>query len=709
LHHSLRGAIALFVCALVVAPPLAVPGRAAEEGFGATIAKAAAGSAAGKGGEFAVKLVGGLIYDSSCKGPVMAPGTRYICDVLGSVTGKAEEQWKAQVDKRLEEISKQLDVLTRGQEAIGRELTQMHKTMELEFDQAAQKVVATHSIVTIEGLWKKYDAEFQPGSPVSRDAMVEFAKNIVRQKLDVALQNLNVALTTRVLEGQPMLRYPLYKWRETKGFSNFRFEGQEVYDFAEKKFMEYRTHEEKAYLMYLWAATVLESRCKLKATECAPQLPVSTEAFKRDFERYTSEQVKVFDAAVDWLLLSYGNPHGTSPRYVLPDRWEDTVARANFLSAAILAPGSKGMWGRIVAMGDGWDGSVQMTCGGRTQTVKPVFSYAVPVEGNSRFAQGFNRDYGPLDWWGSSKANTTYDQVHFSDQWRIFHYSLPEAGAGACAVAAQLPGRGVLPWAQLDTGVLQVKTAEGRTLPFGSFVGVQRVGGTYALLSGGEWKSDQKNPRHVENPNYGGRRPTRGTLKLSSNAALAELTGHDAGPWIGVLSAGRGEFTATQGNSRIEVEDSVKLWMDKHISFPEGGGAVLNLASSNECKNVCRSAGDGKSILQYDVENNDTDVKKGDLTAWVGVYLSAVHHGNRNDATGQGIVIDRSYKAKGARETVNVTDLVQSGAVNTAPDTRYYLNFVVDFDVTTEGRGIDATTYMVQGKLMPQQLFLSRK
>jgi hypothetical protein len=54
-------------------------------------------------------------------------------------------------------------------------------------------------------------------------------------------------------------------------------------------------------------------------------------------------------------------------------------------------------------------------------------------------------------------------------------------------------------------------------------------------------------------------------------------------------------------------------------------------------------------------------------------------------------------------------DAVQSGAVKTAPGTPYYLSFVVDFDVTTEGRGLDATTYMYQGKLMPQQLFLSRK
>jgi hypothetical protein len=176
--HSMRGAVALLVCAFLVASEMARPARADDEGFGKTLVKAAAGSAAGKGGEFAVKLLGGLIYDTSCNGPVKEPGVRYVCDVLGSVTGKAEEQWKAKVDQRLQEMSTQLEVLTRGQEAIARELTQTHKAMELEFDQAAQKVVATHSIVTIEGLWKKYEAEFQPGAVVTREAMVEFARNM---------------------------------------------------------------------------------------------------------------------------------------------------------------------------------------------------------------------------------------------------------------------------------------------------------------------------------------------------------------------------------------------------------------------------------------------------------------------------------------------------------------------------------------------------
>jgi hypothetical protein len=148
--------------------------------------------------------------------------------------------------------------------------------------------------------------------------------------------------------------------------------------------------------------------------------------------------------------------------------------------------------------------------------------------------------------------------------------------------------------------------------------------------------------------------------------------------------------------------------MDKRISFADGAGAVLNMGASTECKNLCRSPGDGSAILKYDVENNDTEEKKGDLTAWVGVYLSTSNYGRRDDATGQGILIDRSYTKKGSRDTADVTGAV-TGAVKTKPAAPYYLNFVVDFDVSTEGRGLDATQYMYMGKIMPQELFLSRR
>lgn len=243
MRRLMRRAIAGLILVFLAGLRPAIPAPAAEsESYLVTLGKAAGSSAAGKGAEFAVKLVGGLIYDSSCNVPVQSNASRYICDVLGSVTGKTDEAWKDQVKKQLADISKGVETLTLGQNQIANELRQVHKTMEAEFEQAAQKVQATQAITKIEGNWKKYQKEFAENTQPDKAEMIELATKLIKdEKLDSVLQDLNVALTTRVLDGQPMLRYPFYKWRETKGFTHFRYDGLEAYDFAEKKFMEYRT------------------------------------------------------------------------------------------------------------------------------------------------------------------------------------------------------------------------------------------------------------------------------------------------------------------------------------------------------------------------------------------------------------------------------------------------------------------------------------
>ncbi|HEV7766327.1 MAG TPA: hypothetical protein VGQ76_15085, partial [Thermoanaerobaculia bacterium] len=65
-------ATALFLCVLMLNAPFA-PRARAEDSFAVTIAKAAGSSAAGKGAEFAVKALGGLIYKGACKDKVLEP------------------------------------------------------------------------------------------------------------------------------------------------------------------------------------------------------------------------------------------------------------------------------------------------------------------------------------------------------------------------------------------------------------------------------------------------------------------------------------------------------------------------------------------------------------------------------------------------------------------------------------------------------------
>ncbi|MGZ5441038.1 MAG: hypothetical protein ACXW5U_26295 [Thermoanaerobaculia bacterium] len=688
-------ATALFLSILIASPAA----RAAEDSFGVTILKAAGGSAAGKGAEFAIKLIGGAIYDGACKGKVLEPGDQYLCDALGGISGKSDDEWKKKVEQQLTEINTKLGDLEKGQKAIQYELKQQHSLMTTGFDQAASKVEATHAIVRIENLWDKYLAQFDKvDADLERDAMVAFAKDIIANNLHTKLGDLNVVLTKSTLDGQPLLRYPFYEWRLKKGTAAppETFDATEIYDFAEKKFMDFRYQQHKVYVMYLWAATVLESDCQLHPAQCAKP-PRATADFKADYDRYTRQQVEVFNAGLDWLLLSYSLTRTDNPR-TLP-YWtspETALLRANFLSAMTLTDGS-GWWGRVISMGNAWDGSLEVQCGASPVVVKPVMRYKVPVE---------DRVGNTLDWWVSRSANQVYDEVHFSNEWQVNHYQLPKAGVGSCRVSATLPNKaGMLPWMQTGVDVVQVKTADGRSFPFGSFTGIQRAGGTYALASG-TWKRASE-PRRQED-GKGQRENVRWDWTITTDRK-------GGAPWISLLNEGDGEWKIANGSSRVHNWNQIYLYADKKIYFPEGGTVKLNLLQHGDCARVCRGVDGADSVvMEYDVWNNDTESKKGSMAASVAVFFhptvddpNQLTKGISDRARGNGILIDGSYGPTGDQKTKKVAN-DQSAPFSPRSDTGYYLQYLIDFDVHTEGRFSNKTHWMYRAKITPSWLYLTQ-
>ncbi|MCU1245160.1 MAG: hypothetical protein JWN02_1070 [Acidobacteria bacterium] len=533
--HGFR-ATALFCCVLVLNVPFA-PRARAEDSFAITLAKAAGSSAAGKGAEFAVKALGGLIFNAACQDKVLSNGDQYMCDVLGSVTGRTDEEWQKKVEKQLSEINSKLGDLEKGQKAIQHELKQQHAVMVANFNQASAKVEATHAIVRIENLWEKYQAQFDKiDDDLKRESMLAFARDINDNNLHTKLGDLNVVLTKSTLDGQPLLRYPFYEWRLKRGTAPppETFDASEIYDFAEKKFEDFRIQQAKVYVMYLWAASVLESDCKLNPGRCTPPKR-STADFRADYDRYTRQQLETFNAGVDWLLLSYTLTHNDMPKTLPFGRSPELVLlRANFLTALTLTK-SEGLWGRVISMGDRWDGSLDVECGGRSQTLMPVMRYNVAVEDRS----------GSLDWWVSRSANLVYDEVHFGHEWTVNHYQLP-AAVGPCKVNTTLPKRaGMLPWSQTGTEVVQVTTADKRTFPFGSFLAIQRAGGTYALASG-SWKRSGE-PRRLQEGG-GQRENVRWDWTITTDRS-------GGAPWASLLSEGDGEYKVSNFSSRIRNWD----------------------------------------------------------------------------------------------------------------------------------------------------------
>jgi hypothetical protein len=691
-----RRAAAVFFCILILLAPAA---GAAEDSFAVTIAKAAGGSAAGKGAEFAVKLLGGLIFKGACKDKVLQPGDQYLCDALGGVTGDAENEWKQKVEKQLSEINTKLGTLEKGQKAIQSELRQQHAVMLANFNQASARVEATHAIVRIENLWEKYLAQFdRVDDDLRRESMLAFAHDIIDNKLHTKLGDLNIVLTKSTLDGQPLLAYPFHEWRLKRGTGApaEAFDAKEIYDFAEKKFVDFRIQQHKVYVMYFWAAAVLESECTLHPAQCS-RPPRSTADFNADYERYTRQQLVAFNTAVDGLLLSATLVHNDRPR-TLPgvgNSAEEVLLRANFLTANTLTSG-EGLWGRVISMGNAWDGSLDVECRGRSQTVLPVMSYAVPVEDRS----------GSLDWWVSRNHTLVYDEVHFASEWKVNHYQLPAAGAGPCKIKTVLPkNAGMLPWSQNGTEVVEVQTADGRRFPFGSFLAIQRAGGTYALASGA-WKR-RNEPLRTEDGKKGQRENGRWDWTITTDRRGA--------PWTSLLSEGDGEWRIATGTSRIYNRHQIYLYNEKRIFFPEGGTLRLNLLQHNDCAKVCRGTDASDFVvMSYDVMNNDTDAKRGRMTAVAAIYLHPTvgNPDQFNDqlgerAKGNGIVIDGSYGLTGDQKTKNVSG-DQSATFTAVRGTGYFLQYLLDFEVETEGRFTNKTRWMYRGKLTPSWLYVTR-
>jgi hypothetical protein len=670
----------------------ALPALAAEEEDTVTSVLKSAGM---KGGEVAAKMLAGVLYDTSCVNRNNDQFTGYVCTILGSVSGRTEDKWKQEVTSQLKEIHSKVDTLTVGQREIQRSLAEMKTDLNNKFNTVAQNVVAVQHLIRIEGLWEKYQAQFDKiDEDVTRDSMVSFAKEIIAEKPHTMLADLNTVLTQGIpaTGGQPLVRYPLSEWRiaHTAGMG-FEQKMMEPYEYAEKRFVDFRMREQKAYVMYLWAANVLETQCNLSPAQCTKP-PRSTKAFKDDWNRYTQQQSAAFNSAVDWLLLSYSSYRmAQSPSFLAVNQSADVMQRANYLTSTMLGSG-EGLWGRVISMGKAWDGSLQVACGGSPQTLMPVLKYAVPAAGSGVAIIG--ADSGPIDWWVSRSGNAVYDEVRFAADWQNYIYSIPAAKAGPCSVSPNLPKGGLLPWVQPDRKVVELRGTE-KPFAFGSFIAVQRAGGTYALVSG-DWGG-------MTSPHF--KKEGDGELVTKEDRWIIEpkLPG---GPRIGLYRKGRAEYSArlSRLSSRVHLISRIALSTSKEVRFPEDSRVKLNFFPGSCVRDLCDGPAQN-SILAYDIENNDTEAKKGTLDAKATV--SFVDSSIADLQSGPGLTVDGSYGKTGDHKTLDITG-GRSALMTLDPRKSYHLTYGINFDLWTEGRGTNASDFWYRALVAPASMYLTK-
>ena len=711
--HSLRVvllAVCVFSAVSVFADPAPDVPDGPKESYGATLAKSAGSSIASSAGLMIAKELTGQFYDATCaKEVVKDTAEKYFCSALAGFSGRSEQEWKAKLQEQLTEINGKLDKLEKAQEKMQFDLGQNHKKILSLLKQAAAEQIATQHEVSFDSLWTRYKRQFDKvDEDVTHDAMVKFAKVILSEKLDKKLAAYNSVLTKSYRGNQALLRYPFFAYKAEYEFrSQFfnhdkKFQG--IYEGAEEAFMDARAQQEKVVLMVLWAIKVLELDCQLKKPCEAP--PFTSREFMKDVDADTQDQLKAFNEGVDWLFLTYSEPHFNTT-YLLPYEGQDFLTRANYLNAAVLSkhgagsePTQMGMWGRVISMGNAWDGTINLQCGATGGAVKPRFSYVVNVDGRDKPKA--------IDWWISRAGNNVYDEVHFAPEWKVYHYWIPSAALGPCTLSASLPGKGIIPYVQAGTEVMRVSTV-GNPAIVGSFLGIQRAGGSYAMGSGNQWRARREPVKSDDG--------TTAVIEKRQD----EWSIDPSGPYakVGFLFAGRGEYKVrfSGGGGRVHKSNLIYLYSEKKIWFPDDRNVRLHLFQGPACAKTCaEGAGDSTYIVDYNIENGGTAEKeKGKLTSVVSVFLDP-RVGNvdspnagtlRDAAKGRGVYIDGSYGATSERKTQKV-DPLADGALTTDPSAGYQLQYLMDFDLETEGSGIGKTEWSYRSKITPALVYLTK-
>ncbi|HYO78653.1 MAG TPA: hypothetical protein VE010_19490 [Thermoanaerobaculia bacterium] len=684
-------AVALLSC-IVAVPALPQP---AKESFAATLAKSAGSSVASAGGLAVAKALTGKFYDATCaKEATKDVPEQYFCNALGGFSGRDEQEWKQQIEQQLADIKTSLDVLEKGQARLQFDLNQQHKEMYRLFRQAAAEQIATSNEAEFETLWKEYMRQFDDDlRDVNRTAMLKLAKKILGRDLDDKLALYNTVLTTSFRGNQALLRYPFYDYKEkhayTAPFFNRDNSFDKVYEGAERAFVDSRARQEKVYAMVLWAIKVLELDCELNKRCEAP--PITAADFRKTFDAYTKEQVIAFNEGLHWVLLAYGDARGDA--WFLSGRAEEFLTRANVLNAALVGTG-EGAWGQVISMGNAWDGAISVQCGAISGKITPRLNYVVPVTGR----------YGEteIDWWVSRAGNAVYDEVRFAKEWKVYHYYLPAAKAGACTVSNALPGKGIMPWVQPGTSVMRVRTADEREITFGSFLAIQRAGGTYAMTSGGQWRK-RNEPINSDDGTTANLTNARFDWTIVTNGRL---------PHAAVLFEGRGEYKMGRARGgRVRKYNQIYLYNDKKIYFPQDRQVKLGLVQGGDCAKTCRNSLSAEIfVLDYNIANGADSA----LNAVASVFLHpTVSDPNvkgadlRRRAEGSGVYVDGSYDQTKDRRQKTVEGMIV-GAVKTDPNTAYHLQYLLELDLSTEGPGIDATEWVYRAKITPAMLYVAK-
>jgi len=472
----------LAVCLLVFAIPVAAEGDPFAAGLKWGLEKS-------------VGAIAGMAYNNDCKALNLdyESDNSWYCGVFAALSGEKENEFKERMLHNMERIRGSLKNIERGIAEIQRQqqaVFELNQIILLKLDEVGPETTIGKNISRIRTVFdEQFSRMFRnpvegAAQPTSLDPerMRTFARQIVfTDRMHDLLGVIHDQLVRSQIAGKdPLLR--AYARRAFEQIKNDPAKGLEpAYVYLESAVDGLLADQRRGFILYVWAAETLQSDCEVATNQAADgtitaaqaesrckaarELPHTADEYRAIFAEHLRAQLNELNAGLEYQVLAASNTHARQPDFVIPAA-APLFRRVDLFTAGNLGDGL-GIRGRVITMGDTFNGNLSIAGTPRTPSGT---ANSVPTRG------------GRVDWWKASTPGV-YDQVHFSNEWKIYHYHVPSAAAGTYAIDTALPHRPQITVADITLGTGDTE----RSVPFGNFTAIDRAGGGYALLSG-EWE-----------------------------------------------------------------------------------------------------------------------------------------------------------------------------------------------------------------------------
>lgn len=562
----------LAVCFFVVAVPAVVKGDPVAAGLQAGLQKS-------------MGVLASMAYNTNCRAQNLdhASDDSWYCGVFASLSGEKEKEFKDRMLHNMEKIRGSLANIETGIANIQeqqRQIYDQNRLILLRLDEVGPETIIGERISKIRTLYNEQFVRMfrnpreggQQPAALDPRRMRALANDILfRYEVHDLLGVIHDQLVNSQVAGKdPLLR--AYAKRAFEQIKNDPANGLEpAYAYIESAMDGLIADQRKGFVLYVWAVETLQTDCEVAKNEAADgtisaddaksrckafdDFPHTANEYRVTFTEHLREQLRELNAGLEYQVLAASDTHARQTNF-LPAVAGRLFARADLFTAGNLEE-DYGVRGRVIAMGDTFDG--ELSVAGTKYRASGAAVNRVPTRG------------GRVDWWKITSRPNAYDEVHFSGEWKIYHYraSLP---VGTYSIDTSLPYRPQISVANVTLGTGDTET----TVPFGSFTAISRAGGGYALLSG-EWEPVVKDEIK-----------SRGGLTERWNEYLFDPANLRAG----MMYSGDLEWKPANApqDQYLEVNRYSYARSKKHVRYPKGGELTLHGTFGDTYPKVCGDA-----------------------------------------------------------------------------------------------------------------------